>query len=487
MQLNERMYQFSGTLKEFISTITQMKNSSDIKERQCASKYFYKIQNTNYCIPASTYFHDYKKHKMKLYDWLELAEHINEPIFIVEAEKSKSFTGVNYLSKYYFEQEYFGVGFCDTHDGIMITTYFRDAENRINDWINDNKKRTPLEVPSTSKGYGSPFDEGFTNIIQKSQENVNPYKTKIFYHGSNYKFDKFDKSKIKENKLGLCFNFTDDYSIAYQYGDNILKVHLDLNNPITEDDLDRVLTYKEDCLLCDIMGFPKISKERFEQEKGRYSETIGSLYKVFKMKPKFIQFLQKLGYDGVSFPEDHHYGVFEPEQIHIIKNEFENLNEKLQKILEDDYMVYHGTNQTFNVFDLSKVGENTRSKGFFNFTDSKEVAKTYGDNILKCIISMDSPITIDCEGSSTIKFLGKYYTPSKFAQLIDEINKDLENHYIIEEEIIEELKLLGFSPLYADIIDGIILKNCKDSFNLFDDLTSTNYIVFKPEQIKKVG
>ena len=144
---------------------------------------------------------------------------------------------------------------------------------------------------------------------------------KIYYHGSNYKFTTFDKSKIKENKLGLCFNFTDDYSMAYQYGDNILKVHLDLNNPITEDDLDHVLTYEEDLLLCDTMGFPKISKEKFEQEKGRYSEPIGSLYKVFKMKPKFIQFLQKLGYDGVSFPEDHHFGVFEPEQIHIIQNE----------------------------------------------------------------------------------------------------------------------------------------------------------------------
>ena len=54
---------------------------------------------------------------------------------------------------------------------------------------------------------------------------------KIYYHGSNSKFTTFDKSKIKENKLGLCFNFTDDYSMAYLYGDNILKVHLDLNNP----------------------------------------------------------------------------------------------------------------------------------------------------------------------------------------------------------------------------------------------------------------
>lgn len=173
---------------------------------------------------------------------------------------------------------------------------------------------------------------------------------KIYYHGSNNKFTKFDKSKIGENKLGLCFNFTDDIGIAYQYGDNILKVHLDLNNPITEDDLDHVLTYEEDLLLCDTMGFPKISKEKFEQEKGRYSETIGSLYKVFKMKPKFIQFLQKLGYDGVSFPEDHHFGVFEPEQIHIINDE---IKESLEKLGEKLYPTYF-TKSAYDIANLIK-------------------------------------------------------------------------------------------------------------------------------------
>lgn len=177
---------------------------------------------------------------------------------------------------------------------------------------------------------------------------------KVYYHGSNYKFTTFDKSKIRENKLGLCFNFTDDYSIAYQYGNNILKVHLDLNNPITEDDLDRVLTYEEDCLLCDTMGFPKIDKEKFEQEKGRYSETIGSLYKVFKMKPKFIEFLKKLGYDGISFPEDHHFGVFEPEQIHIIQNE--ELDVKLP-FDPNKKTWYHGTTEYFDKFDLQYFGK----------------------------------------------------------------------------------------------------------------------------------
>ena len=162
----------------------------------------------------------------------------------------------------------------------------------------------------------------FNLIISEKEQNVNPLG-KIYYHGSNYKFTTFDKSKIRENKLGLCFNFTDDYNMAYQYGDNILKVHLDLNNPITADDLDKPWTYEQDNLLAKKLGFPPVSIEDFDD-----TETLGDIYKIFKMKPEFIEVLEEIGYDGISFPEDHHFGVFEPEQIHIIDDVNES-NEKL--------------------------------------------------------------------------------------------------------------------------------------------------------------
>lgn len=175
------------------------------------------------------------------------------------------------------------------------------------------------------------------------------FKNKIFYHGSNNKFTTFDKSKIRENKLGLCFNFTDDYSMAYQYGDNILKVHLDLNNPITSETMKSKWTYEQDEMLAKKLGFPPQDKEDFDE-----NETFGEVYEIFKMKPEFIELLEEMGYDGIAYPEDHHYGVFEPEQIHIIQNE--ELDVKLP-FDPNKKTWYHGTTEYFDKFDLQYFGK----------------------------------------------------------------------------------------------------------------------------------
>ena len=160
--------------------------------------------------------------------------------------------------------------------------------------------------------------------------------SKIYYHGSNIKFNKFDKSKIKENKLGLCFNFTDDIDIAYQYGDNIIKANLDLKNPLTLDLWDKTFPY---------MWYNKFGKlfckepdyEYGEDKYNSYPYTFGAMYNTYKMEPEFIQILEEMGYDGIAIPEDHHYGVFEPEQIHIIQdNIFNKLDEELSKYILDE-------------------------------------------------------------------------------------------------------------------------------------------------------
>ena len=179
---------------------------------------------------------------------------------------------------------------------------------------------------------------------------------KIYYHGSNSKFTTFDKSKIKENKLGLCFNFTDDYNMAYQYGDNILKVHLDLNNPITQEEFKKPWTYEQDEMLAKKLGFPGLEKKDFEEE------TFGEVYEIFKMDPRFIELLEELGYDGISFPEEHHFGVFEPEQIHLIQNE---------------QLAYHGSREEFDKFDLNKFQRGDYGYGIY-FTRSKSYAGDYG-------------------------------------------------------------------------------------------------------------
>lgn len=142
------------------------------------------------------------------------------------------------------------------------------------------------------------------------------YENTIFYHGSNNKFTSFDKSKIKENKLGLCFNFTDDYSIAYQHGNYIIKAHLDLNNPLTLDKWNDIFPLEW------FNKFGKyISDKAYEYPKDVYEKhpyTYGEMFNHHKMNPKFIKILQEMGYDGLAFPEDHHYGVFESSQIHVL-------------------------------------------------------------------------------------------------------------------------------------------------------------------------
>lgn len=168
---------------------------------------------------------------------------------------------------------------------------------------------------------------------------------KIYYHGSNSKFTTFDKSKIRENKLGLCFNFTDDYSMAYQYGDNILKVHLDLKNPLTKEILNSTWTYEQDEMLAKKLGFPPLSKDEFEE-----IETFGEVYEIFKMRPAFIELLEEMGYDGIAFPEEHHYGVFEPEQIHVIGDE---MKESLEKLGEKLYPTYF-TKSAYDIANLIK-------------------------------------------------------------------------------------------------------------------------------------
>lgn len=140
---------------------------------------------------------------------------------------------------------------------------------------------------------------------------------KVYYHGTNHKFDKFDKSKIRENKLGLCFNFTDDIGIAYQYGNNIMKVHLDLKNPLTLDLWQEVFPYE---------WFNRFAKlfcddEDYEYDKADYEKhpyTYGKFFNTYGDKPEGVQVFEEMGYDGIALPEDGHYGVFEPEQIHII-------------------------------------------------------------------------------------------------------------------------------------------------------------------------
>lgn len=151
----------------------------------------------------------------------------------------------------------------------------------------------------------------------------------------------------------------------------------------------------------------------------------------------------------------------------------EFINENIQ-----NNIVYHGTNNKFNIF-------NDNNPIFF--VDNINVAKTYGNIIIKAKLDIQNPIELDFDGKSTYYFYDKWYLPSDLANKIKEISDDLKNQYIIDDDLKDYLELLGFNDLYGDL-DGIIMKNISDVGNgIFTTHNpATNYVVFNKKQIKLV-
>ena len=147
--------------------------------------------------------------------------------------------------------------------------------------------------------------------------------------------------------------------------------------------------------------------------------------------------------------------------------------------------LYHGTDADFDVFSFGKLGKNTGVGTAFNFTDSPETAKSYGNKVLKTYLNMQNPITVDFGDRSATHFLGKLRNPQEITDEVKNIISDMKNHYDIDENIIEELKNLGFRE-YSDNLDGIIFKNVLDNYGL-GGKSANNYVVFNPNQIKSVN
>lgn len=147
--------------------------------------------------------------------------------------------------------------------------------------------------------------------------------------------------------------------------------------------------------------------------------------------------------------------------------------------------LYHGTDADFDVFDKSKVGKNTKVASAFNFSDSQETAKTYGKRIVPVYANMKNPITIDFDGRSSTYFMGKLRNPQEITDKVRNIVSDMKNRYNIDDDVIDELKYLGFRE-YSDDLDGIVFKNVLDNYGL-GGKPSTNYVAFEPNQIKSVN
>ena len=150
----------------------------------------------------------------------------------------------------------------------------------------------------------------------------------------------------------------------------------------------------------------------------------------------------------------------------------------LKEEISKNDVVYHGTNNKFESFNNNKP---------IFFVDDINIAKTYGDIIIKASLNMNNPIELDFEGNSTYHFFDKWYMPSELAIKLKAISDDIKKGYSLDDDIKEYLENLGFSDLYGDL-DGVIMKNISDGYDAFTSPQSpaTNYVVFDKNQVNVV-
>lgn len=150
-------------------------------------------------------------------------------------------------------------------------------------------------------------------------------------------------------------------------------------------------------------------------------------------------------------------------------------NHKVGLNENDNSVLFHGTNSKFTNFNDTKP---------IFFVDNIDVARTYGDYIIKGNLNMNNPIELDFEGKSTYYFYDKWYLPSDLANKIKEISEDIKNRYMLDDDLINYLEDLNFSDNYGDL-DGIIMKNISDAMGgMFSThKPANNYVVFDKKQI----
>ena len=136
------------------------------------------------------------------------------------------------------------------------------------------------------------------------------------------------------------------------------------------------------------------------------------------------------------------------EAINYIDNYFVNNEEKYQeawdinseefkkrfwnsKIVNEDWspkIMYHWTPTRFTIFDKSKIWDNTGNYGYswdgFYFTDSKDYAWSYGNNVMEVYLKVEKPFTFTKEN------IKKY---AKYLAWVEQWHVSLDKDWVLKE------------------------------------------------------
>lgn len=171
----------------------------------------------------------------------------------------------------------------------------------------------------------------------------------------------------------------------------------------------------------------------------------------------------------------------------------------------DLMVLYHGTASDFNIFSHSKIGETGSSYGYgFYFTDNKDIAKSYGNNMKKVYLNITKPISNTNKNitKSQLKILLKQLDSTGEGMLSDFDDVSYRGYDYVLNKATEQL--LKYNDNDLDIISEIININggASSSQDLYKTLSNVLgydgvitkyhtgdmvYVAFNANQIKNIN
>ena len=147
------------------------------------------------------------------------------------------------------------------------------------------------------------------------------------------------------------------------------------------------------------------------------------------------------------------------------------------KIIDDNgnpKIVYHGTNQKFNVFDISKIAYNSGNYGHygygFYFSEEIKEAQIYGSNIFACYLNITNPFRSTPKQLLELKRLGVSNIPDEIDLSIDW--ESLYNQLVkidkVAAKLLKSIAKYGYEKGWEQIFDEI--DQAKIDLNDIDDI-----------------